>query len=77
VLIKKLNKNGKKVTTNDDNIENMNTNNIPKKKSKSKDKQPSQKKNINRSSRLSSTNPLSQGKEEEVLSTLVENIQSN
>jgi hypothetical protein len=75
VLIKKLNKNGKKVTTNDDNIENMNTNNIPKKKSKSK--QASQKKHINRSSRLSSINPLSQGKEEEVLSTLVENIQSN
>jgi hypothetical protein len=74
VLIKKLNKNGKKVTTNDDDIENMNTSNIPKKKSKSKDKQPSNKKHINRSSRLSSSNRLSQGKEEEVLSTLVENI---
>jgi hypothetical protein len=69
-----LTKNGKKLTTNDDDIENMNTNNIPKKKSKSKDKQASTKKRINRSSRLSSTNPLSQGKEEEVLSTLVENI---
>ena len=30
-----------------------------------------------RSSRLSSSNPMSQGKEEEVLSNLVENIQQN
>ena len=71
---KRKNKNGKRVSDGED-TENFNPVNVPKKKSKSKEKQqPSSKKPINRYSRMSSTNPLSQGKEEEVLSTLVENI---
>jgi hypothetical protein len=62
-------------------IENVNVSNRAgaKKKDKSKEKatkeKVQEKKHIRqRSSRLSSSDPMSQGKEEEVLSTLVENI---
>ena len=62
-----------------DDIENVNVNNRGHGKEQGpKDKQQQQRRpNKQRSSRLSSSDPLSQGKEEEVLSTLVDNIQQN